>query len=103
MEAAQGLARRVVLYELKNGSFEERAIRIFEHALARAPMTSEIEAMRGLFQETSEDLKADSEGAKKLATDPLGPLPTGTDELEMATWTALSNVILNLDEFLMKR
>jgi hypothetical protein len=114
MEAAQGLARRVVLHELKNGSFDERAVRVFEHALARVPMAKELDAMRQLFDQIQSDLKADKaasekrpdEGptrANKLATDPLGPLPAGADEMELATWTALCNVILNLDEFLMKR
>jgi len=35
-----------------------------------------------------------------LATDPLGPLPQGWDAAELAALTSVSNVILNLDEFL---
>jgi hypothetical protein len=33
----------------------------------------------------------------------LGPLPKGMDPTEAAAWTAVGNVILNLDEMLMKR
>jgi hypothetical protein len=38
-----------------------------------------------------------------MATDPLGPAPAGADVTELAAWTVLSNVLLNLDETLMKR
>ncbi len=35
--------------------------------------------------------------ARAIATDPLGPLPAGTDPAEAAAWTAIANVLLNLD------
>ena len=35
-------------------------------------------------------------------TDPLGPAPEGADVAELAAWTVVSNVLLNLDETLMK-
>ena len=38
-----------------------------------------------------------------MATDPLGPAPEGTDVAELAAWTVVGNVLLNLDEMLMKR
>ena len=38
-----------------------------------------------------------------LATDPLGPLPAGMDPVEMAAYTVVANVILNLDETFVKR
>jgi hypothetical protein len=37
-----------------------------------------------------------------MATDPLGPLPTGCDAADMAAWTVVSNVLLNLDGVLSK-
>jgi NADPH:quinone reductase-like Zn-dependent oxidoreductase len=45
---------------------------------------------------------ADAEAAKKLATEPLGPLPDGLSAAEAAAWTAVANVLLNLDGVLMK-
>jgi hypothetical protein len=56
-----------------------------------------------LHQQAIEDLKGRPEEAKRLATDPLGPLPEGADAIELAAWTALANVLLNLDETLMRR
>jgi hypothetical protein len=39
----------------------------------------------------------------QLATDPLGPLPAGYEASELAAWTVVANVILNLDGVLTKR
>jgi hypothetical protein len=38
-----------------------------------------------------------------MATDPLGPAPQGADIAELAAWTTIANVVMNLDEFLMRR
>ena len=40
----------------------------------------------------------DPSAAGQIATDPLGPLPEGMDPTEMAAWTNVCNVILNLDD-----
>ena len=39
----------------------------------------------------------------ELATDPLGPVPAGMDAIDLAAWTVVSNVLLNLDEMFAKR
>ena len=38
-----------------------------------------------------------------MATAPIGPAPAGSDIAELAAWTTVANVLLNLDETLMKR
>jgi hypothetical protein len=38
-----------------------------------------------------------------MATNPIGPVPKDVDIVELATLTVISNVLLNLDETLMKR
>ena len=40
--------------------------------------------------------------AEQLATKPLGPVPAGLDVRELAAWTVVANVLLNLDAVLMK-
>ena len=37
-----------------------------------------------------------------MATDPLGAPPAGVDVTDLAAWTVVSNVLLNLDEMFMK-
>jgi hypothetical protein len=38
-----------------------------------------------------------------MATNPIGPLPKGANAADLATLTVVANVLLNLDETLMKR
>ena len=101
VEAAQGLARRIVLYDLPTATVEERIERIFELTLSRRPIARETEAMSKLVLETRTELSTELDRANKLATEPIGPLPPNTDAVELATWTTICNVMLNLDEFLM--
>jgi hypothetical protein len=58
-------------------------------------------ATTSLYHETKAELSQDAKRAMQLATDPIGPLPANADATELATWTTVCNVILNLDEFLM--
>ena len=48
------------------------------------------------------EFRGNAEAATKMATDPLGPVPEGADTADLAAWTVVSNVLLNLDEMLMK-
>ena len=41
--------------------------------------------------------------ATAMATMPLGPVPEGMKEVDLAAWTVVCNVILNLDEMFLKR
>ena len=41
--------------------------------------------------------------ARMLATVPLGPAAADADHAELAAWTVVANVLLNLDETLAKR
>jgi hypothetical protein len=102
VEAAQALARSVAL----NSQSENDAQRLddaFEGCTSRAPREDEREALLNLLTAARKQLAGAPEAAMKLATDPLGPLPDGADATELAAWTAVCNVLLNLDEVLMKR
>ncbi len=101
VEAAQGLARRIV-----GGSSTDLRQRMeygFRLCLARPAETQELDRLVELYQQAYDELSKQPEQAMKLATDPLGPLATGADAVEMAAWTTISNVLLNLDETLMRR
>ena len=56
-----------------------------------------------LFEESKATLAKDTMKATQLATNPLGPVPAGMNVNELAAWTVVANVLLNLDETLMKR
>jgi hypothetical protein len=100
VEAAQALARRILQ---QPGTDRERLAWAFEQALLRPPADSELTALETLLTDARTSAEADPEAATKLATDPLGPLPEGLSAPSAAAFTVVSNVILNLDEMLMKR
>ena len=45
--------------------------------------------------------ESEPEKAKQMATESNSPPPEGSEAIELASWTAVGNVLLNLDEFLM--
>ncbi|MBI4601498.1 MAG: DUF1553 domain-containing protein [Planctomycetes bacterium] len=99
VEAAQALARRIVS-EASPPTPEALAARGLRLALLRPPRPGEVERLAALYRGTLEDYKMDPDGARSMATDPLGPAPEGADLAELAAWTVVSNVLLNLDEYL---
>ncbi len=103
VEAAQALARRVLLFDGKNLSDRERLQMAVRICTSREATPRELAALEGLLNDSIAQLKNQADAAKKLATDPLGPLPKDADPIQCAAWTAIGNVLLNLDEVLMKR
>lgn len=100
MEAAQGLARRLVAAGSTPADRIEHGYRL---CLSRSPSSAELTRMSDFFSKSLERFKADEVKAKEVATKPLGEPPAGSDLAELAAWTLVGNVLLNLDEILMKR
>jgi hypothetical protein len=101
VEAAQGLARRMV----KEGgaTVAERVNLGLQLCLIRPPQPAETARLVALFEKARDEYAKKPDEARKLATDPLGPLPAGMDAVELAAYTVVGNVLLNLDETLAKR
>ena len=100
VEAAQSLAR-IMLKAGENPSDQLKAG--FERCLARPPGEAELDRLVKLFEQVRTRYAEDAELAKKMATDPLGPAPKDADLADLASLTVAANVLLNLDEILMKR
>ncbi len=100
MEAAQALARSMKQHD---GGVEAKVRYGFRRCLTRSPQEPETVALVGLYEAAHERYSADREAARLMATDPLGPAGEGADLAALAAWTAVGNVLLNLDELLMKR
>ncbi len=101
VEAAQGLARKIVA---EGGATpRERAAYGFRRCLSRPPRPAEADRLVALYEETRARYASDPAKAKAMATDPLGPAPEGADVADLASWTVVSNVLLNLDEIFLKR
>ena len=100
IEAAQAIARRMA----KSDSTPAEKVKSgFEQCLSRPPSAEEVTDLVKLYEQARERFAKDVDKAKRLATNPLGPLPEGADPVELAAWTLVGNVMLNLDEMLMRR
>ncbi len=100
VEAAQALARKLVD---QSAEPRQRIEFAFQTTLIRDPSEKEIQTLTELAEAATKHYLAQPEEAKKMATEPRGELPAGADVAELAAWTVVGNVILNLDEVFMKR
>ncbi len=99
VEAAQALARRMASH---SGGAKAKLQYGFRLTLTRLPTAKEEQRLVALFVKARDEFGKDSAKATALATKPLGPLPAGSNAAEMASWTVIANVLLNLDETLAK-
>jgi hypothetical protein len=100
VEAAQALARQLVR---EGGSTpRDRARYGLRLCLARPPHDEQVADLVSLYESELAHYRADPTAALALATEPLGPLPEGLDAAELAAWTVVANVLLNLDGVLTK-
>jgi hypothetical protein len=100
IEAAQALSRRMAA---QKGTVAEMIKHGFQLCLSRYPNEIENSRLIALYDSTRSKYAADQKLAREMATNPIGPLPKGIDVVELATLTVVANVLLNLDETLMKR
>jgi hypothetical protein len=101
VETSQALARRLLK---EGGNTDESRLRLaYALCLSREPDAKELATLKTLLAKSVAQYKADAALALKMATEPLGPADKGADVPALAAWTAVSSVIMNLDEFLMRR
>ena len=100
IEAAQALARRMSVQE---GDLAAQIEFGFQLTLSRPPTGIETTRLISLYDATRVRYSADTKLALEMATNPIGPLPEGANAADLATLTVVANVLLNLDETLMKR
>jgi mono/diheme cytochrome c family protein len=100
VECSQALGRRIA----KEGgaTTEERAAWALKLCLARPASAEQVTTIVTLYESELATFRKDAEAAKAMATEPIGPLPAGQDPAEIAAWTVVSNVLLNLDGVLTK-
>jgi hypothetical protein len=101
VEAAQALARRTI--ETGGATTAEKATFAFRACLIRPPSDAEVQRLVKLYDDAKAKFAKDPAKAKEFATNPLGALPRGVDTTDAAAWTVVANVLMNLDEMLMKR
>ncbi len=97
VEAARGLAARMIAYADRD---EERLKYGFRLVTARWPLVQEQKQILGLLQQEREEFRSAPERAQELVAMGESPLPSGIDVCELAAWTVIGNLLLNLDEVL---
>lgn len=100
LEAAQALARKMAA---TSGDASAKARHGFQLCAARPPSDAELMRLTELHERSRLRFAADPARAEQMATKPLGPAPKGSDLADLAAWSVVANVLLNLDEILMKR
>ena len=101
VEAAQALARRA-LKETSSDKPSQIVTRMFQLALVRPPKPVEINPLTDLYEQAYRSFLLDVSAAKSLATEPRGTSSEASDIVSLAAWTAVANVVLNLDEIFQK-
>jgi hypothetical protein len=96
VEAARAFAARI----LKEGGRDttERIKWAWGQALSRAPRSKEMSTVRALLDSHLAQYQMDPAAAAALLKVGLSPVPQGMDPVELAAWTNLARVILNLHE-----
>ena len=100
VEAAQGLARRLVRSGGQTPA--ERVATGLRLCLSRPADQRHVDVLLELYESQLLHYCDDTTAAMQMATNPIGPLPAGMDAAELAAWTVVANVLLNLDGVLTK-
>ena len=96
VESARAFAARIV--KEGTGDASARLTWAWRQALARVPRPDELATTRALFDKHLAQYKADAKAAEALLKVGLAPLPPAADQAELAAWTSVARVILNLHE-----
>jgi hypothetical protein len=96
VEASRSLAARIL--KECNGSPEERLAWAWRAVLQRLPRVEEMETVMPLLREHLAHYKASPAAAESLLTTGLTAVPTDIDKVELAAWTHVARVLLNLHE-----
>jgi hypothetical protein len=96
VEAARVWAARLLAEPAKSDA--ERLDRAFEQALARPANENEGKSVEVLLAKLRDEYRARPGDAEKLLKTGVAPPSTGHDPIELAAWTNIARVILNLHE-----
>ncbi|MBP87746.1 MAG: hypothetical protein CMJ64_13660 [Planctomycetaceae bacterium] len=100
VEASRAFAQRAMIEGGKTD--EERATWAFRLALTRNPTDAELAVLMEVYRTTLAKYQADKEAATKLISIGESKPDENLDPSQLAAWTLVGNLILNLDETVTK-
>jgi hypothetical protein len=95
VEAARVLAERLMRAE---ATPDARVNRAFKLAVSRAASAEERRILTGLYEDSLKRFRADPAAARKFLAAGEAPRDASLNEAEMAAWSAVASMVLNLDE-----
>jgi len=95
VEAARAFAARILQSE---GDAAKRISWAFQQALQRTPSADEMKTLSALFAKHLADYKADTAAAEALLKTGAAPVAANLNKPELAAWTHVARVLLNLHE-----
>ena len=100
VEAARGLAQRVL--QEGGSTLDQKLNYAFRLALARQPTREELGDLRNIYEQQLANFSRDKKAATDLLSVGESSAPKDVDPSELAAWTAIGNILLNLDETITK-
>jgi hypothetical protein len=100
VEASRKLAERMLTEG--GGTTDERITFAFRLATARKPTSKELTVLHKILDRQLDVYRQDGDAAKKLLAVGDSPRNEKLDVAELAAWTTVASVILNLDETVTK-
>jgi len=99
-EAARKFAEKVMHYG--GDSIDDRVTFAFRSVLSRRPTETELKSLGGLYRAHYEELGQSEESVTKLLSAGESTRDESLDGRELATWTLITHLILNLSETVTK-
>ncbi len=100
VEAARNFAQRIL--REAGESNRDRIDYAYKAALARLPDEKEAAVLQGVYGDMLTSYKQDEEAAQQLLSVGESEKPENADSVQLAAWTGVARVILNLDETITK-
>jgi hypothetical protein len=94
VEAARALAQRVT----PEANDEARLRMIYGRVLGRSPTEAEKKSLTAFLATQRDYFRDHADDARKLTSIGFSPKPANTDQAELAAWTSVCRVVLNLHE-----
>jgi len=100
VEASRAFAQRIMTETAHDP--KQRIIYAFRLATARAPSADEMKVLLDVYQQQLAEYRIDQDAAQKLLSVGSFKAQSGLDRSELAAWTTVASMILNLDETVTK-
>ncbi len=96
VESSRAFAERIL--KKAKGAEKERIVWAYRQAVSRPATDAEVDVLTKLFQKHRKEYAADATAAQKVLAVGEKPMPKDVDAVELAAWTSVARVILNLYE-----